>query len=152
MRKSIQFRHFHCQDKPACLQIFDLNCPTYFAPNERNDFNAFFDSHVSTNQGYEVCLVNNHIVGACGLLGDSLKVKSINWILIAPEQQGLGIGAPMMEGALMLSKQQQLSHINIAASHLSAPFFAKYGAQVVSETTDGWGAGMHRVDMVLACQ
>jgi hypothetical protein len=39
--------------------------------------------------------------------------------------------------------------IDIAASHLSAPFFTRFGAKEVRCTKDGWGAGMHRVDMLL---
>jgi hypothetical protein len=39
--------------------------------------------------------------------------------------------------------------IRIAASHRSAPFFARFGAETVRETPDGWGPGMHRIDMEL---
>jgi hypothetical protein len=38
--------------------------------------------------------------------------------------------------------------VKIAASHLSAPFFAKFGAVPLRTTDDGWGPGMHRVDMI----
>ncbi|CCQ10838.1 hypothetical protein PALB_17120 [Pseudoalteromonas luteoviolacea B = ATCC 29581] len=39
--------------------------------------------------------------------------------------------------------------IDIAASHLSAPFFEKFGEKTIKEITDGWGLDMHRVDMEL---
>jgi hypothetical protein len=39
--------------------------------------------------------------------------------------------------------------LRIAASHKSAPFFAGFGAEAVAETPDGWGPGMHRIDMEL---
>ena len=39
--------------------------------------------------------------------------------------------------------------VSIAASHKSAPFFARFGARIVETTPDGWGPGMHRVDMEL---
>jgi hypothetical protein len=31
-----------------------------------------------------------------------------------------------------------------------SPFFARFGAVEARRTSDGWGPGMHRVDMVLA--
>ena len=48
--------------------------------------------------------------------------------------------------------QGRASHsplIEIAASHKSAPFFAKFGATVTAHTVDGWGNGMDRIDMEL---
>ncbi len=39
--------------------------------------------------------------------------------------------------------------LHIAASHKSAPFFARFGAQETATTPNGWGRDMHRVDMEL---
>ena len=61
----------------------------------------------------------------------------------------MGIGSAMMQRALAQAGDLGLKQIVIAASHLSAPFFVKFGAVVVSETHDGWGPGMHRWDMEL---
>ena len=74
----------------------------------------------------------------------------LNWILIYPTEHGRGIGSAMMRRALELANQQALGVISIAASHLSAPFFAKFGAIVIVETPNGWGPGMHRIDMTLS--
>ena len=55
-----------------------------------------------------------------------------------------------MTEARRLAKAAGKQVIDIAASHLSAPFFARFGANEVSFTREGWGPAMHRVDMELA--
>lgn len=142
----ITFRDYLPEDRESCLTIFDANCPKYFAANEYSDYAAFLDANPA---GYEVCLHNGIIVGAFGLVGDKAEYRSINWILISPNSQGLGIGSVFMQRAKYLAKQARVQHIKIAASHLSAPFFAKYGAVSILEIPNGWGPDMHRVDMEL---
>ncbi|OLQ94532.1 GNAT family N-acetyltransferase [Vibrio ponticus] len=146
MKNEISFRAYTPSDKDACLQVFDSNCPAYFATNEREDYASFLESNPT---GYEVCLLNNNIIGAYGLSGSSLEFYSLNWILISPNAQGVGVGDQFMNRAISKAKQLNVAKIKIAASHLSAPFFAKYGAIEISTIPDGWGLGMHRIDMEL---
>ena len=140
------FRPYSVSDKGACLAIFDANCPANFAPNERDDYKTFLDTNPAA---YEVCIVNDVVAGAFGLIGDDVQRKSLNWILIDPSLQGFGIGSAIMDRVVTIGRDSGLSLLDIAASHKSAPFFARFGA--VSETVveDGWGPGMTRVNMVL---
>ena len=142
----ISFRPYSTDDRKACLGIFDANCPAFFAPNERNDFEKFLDANPD---GYEVCVVNEQVAGAFGLFGNHERRKSLNWILIDPELQGMGIGSAIIERIVGLGRDLELRLLNIAASHKSAPFFAKFGAVTVSVVENGWGPSMNRVDMEL---
>ncbi|QLE85301.1 GNAT family N-acetyltransferase [Shewanella sp. Scap07] len=146
MTVDIRFRYYQNKDREDCLKVFDANCPEFFAPNERPDYADFLDASPET---YEVCVLDGDIIGAFGLSGNDPLYKSINWIMISPKAQGLGLGSKFMERAINLANEQGLSYIKIAASHLSAPFFAKYGALSINEIKDGWGANMHRIDMEL---
>ncbi|WP_045453922.1 GNAT family N-acetyltransferase [Vibrio campbellii] len=146
MTNKISFRSFLPSDKEDCLRIFDENCPEYFATNEREDYAEFLDSEP---QGYEVCLLNGELVGAYGLSGNTLASHSLNWILISPKAQGMKIGHEFMSRAIDRAKRLNVPQIKIAASHLSAPFFAKYGAVELNHIPDGWGKDMHRIDMEL---
>ena len=137
-----------------CLAIFDANCPEAFAPSERTEYETFLDD---APEGYEVCLLNGVVSGAFGLIatprpGDPDRLR-INWIMIDPAAQGRGVGRAMMERvrarASAAASGGSDPTIDIAASHVSAPFFARFGAAEVARTEDGWGPGMHRVDMVL---
>ena len=140
-----EFRAYRNGDRDACLQMFDENCPEFFAPNEREDYAAFL---AGAEGEYTIVLDSGRIAGAFGLAphGDALALR---WILFARAMQGRGLGAAVMSRALEAMRTRSVTVLHIAASHKSAPFFARFGAQPVTTTADGWGPGMDRVDMVL---
>ncbi|MGH8160027.1 MAG: GNAT family N-acetyltransferase [Rhodanobacter sp.] len=146
MATQVTFRPYSSTDKETCLGIFDANCPEFFAPNERADYAGFLDGHPAN---YELCVVDEHVVGAFGLSGDGSHDRRLNWILISPSSHGAGIGSAIMERVASLAHDAGLDWVAIAASHKSAPFFARFGAVAVGTFDDGWGPGMHRIDMEL---
>ncbi|HEX8779387.1 MAG TPA: GNAT family N-acetyltransferase [Rhodanobacter sp.] len=143
---SIRFRPYAVADFAACLDLFDANCPEFFAPNERADYSAFLKPGP---EGYEVCVVDGEIVGAFGFIGDGAGRKHLNWILLDPRYQGAGIGSAIMHRVEALARASGSALVCIAASHKSAPFFGRFGARAIKVVPDGWGPGMHRVDMEL---
>jgi GNAT superfamily N-acetyltransferase len=143
----INFRPYCNADYPACTDIFDANCPEFFSPNERQDYECFLED---VPEGYEVCEVDGCVLGAFGLVGDGNDVMILNWILLDPHRQGIGIGSKIMERVLHVGRTSKIKMVRIAASHRSAAFFARFGATTTSSTKDGWGPGMDRVDMRLA--
>ena len=144
MVQEVTFATYSPMCKKACLGLFDANCPEYFAPNERDEYARFLDTNP---EGYELCMAQNTIVGAFGLIGDDPQRRSLNWILLEPKSRGLGLGAAMMGRVAGLARGSGLTVVKIAASHKSAEFFAKFGATTITTTENGWGPGMHRVDM-----
>lgn len=131
-------------DRTACLALFDANCPAFFAPNERDDYVAWLDG----TRAYTVATLDGGVVGAYGVTpGDDV---ALNWIMISPHHQGRGLGGAIMARVVDEARVLGADVVHIAASQHSAPFFARYGAIERSTTTDGWGPGMHRVDMTLA--
>ncbi|AOW13827.1 acetyltransferase [Hydrogenophaga crassostreae] len=146
MTGSATFTPYSPTDKLACLGLFDANCPAFFAPNERLDYEGFLDGNPLN---YELCLIDGRIAGAFGLMGDGLQAKSLNWILLDPGSHGKGIGSAIMMRITDGGRASGVSLVTIAASHKSAPFFAKFGAAERSTIEDGWGPGMHRIDMEL---
>lgn len=139
------FRPHATSDRDACLALFDQNCPTFFAPNERAGYQQFLEDSAFH---YDVCLLHGQVVGAFGLLPDPAG-HTLRWILLAPELQGQGLGSAIMTRVLDGLNAVGGGRPHIGASHLSAPFFARFGAEVVATTPNGWGPEMHRVDMVL---
>lgn len=137
------------EHRAGCLAMFDANCPDFFAPNERADFVTFLDEE---GEGYRVCLDEaGQVAAGFGVYGrgESGRV-SLNWILVDPTRQGGGWGRGIMDRTLELARAARAGTIDIAASHRSAPFFARFGAVETGRIADGWGPGMHRVDMELA--
>ena len=142
----VAFREFGEPDKLACLAVFDANCPEYFAPNEREDYLRFL---TPVPAGYTVCVSDGGVAGAFGVFPQRVNSASLNWIMIAPEAQGLGIGSRIMALAVQQGRSMGAVRLQIAASHKSAPFFCKFGAVKDAFIDNGWGKGMHRVDMTL---
>jgi GNAT superfamily N-acetyltransferase len=145
----VTFRPCRASDQPACLALFDANCPEFFDPGERPGYVQFLEA---IPEEYEVCLDENRIVGAYGVLPHAPHEFVIRWILIAPDAQGRGIGSAMMARALALLRVTGARRLHMAASHKSAPFFARFGARAMATTQQGWGPGLHRVDMELVPQ
>lgn len=141
-----RFRSYRSTDFSRCVEILEANCPEYFAPNELADYQNFL---TSVESGYEVCIVEGQVRGAFGVFDDGHETKRLNWILLDPKSQGLGIGSRMMERATGIARTANAKVLKIAASHKSAPFFSRFGAEVVEVIKDGWGVGMDRVDMEL---
>lgn len=143
---NITFRPYRDADRQACISIFDANCPEFFAPNERQEFEEFLER---ISGDYAVCEVDGEVLGAFGLFVDSENMKRLNWILLDPQTQGIGVGSMIMERVIQMGRTTQTKAVKIAASHKSAPFFARFGASTTSLTKNGWGPGMDRVDMEL---
>jgi GNAT superfamily N-acetyltransferase len=140
----ISFEAFSAAGRTACLSIFEANCPDFFAPNERDEYVAFLDEAAP---GYVVCRMDDVIVGAFGLANLNVSTAALHWILIAPGSQGRGLGSAIMARALDDLRSTGRSSLRISASHRSAPFFARFRAQELERHIDGWGPGMHRVEM-----
>jgi GNAT superfamily N-acetyltransferase len=147
MPARVTFRPYSKTDRETCIDLFDANCPAYFAPNERADYAQFLDRDP---RGYELCLVDGQVAGAFGLIGASAARRRLNWIMLNPRFQGLGAGRAIMDRVAALAESEGIQVVDIAASHKSAPFFAKAGAVTTIVTHNGWGPGMHRVDMELS--
>ncbi len=128
-----------------CLRLFDKNCPQFFAANEREDYKDYLQNNTDT---YQIKYLDKEIVAAFGLAVDPFRIRGrITWIMVCPDVKGKGIGTEMMEHALRLARKGGVQIIDIAASHLSAPFFEKFGAVTIKTIENGWGDGMHRLDM-----
>ena len=58
---SVVFRPYCSTAFQACTDIFDANCPEFFAPNERQEYEEFL---TDVSHGYEVCEVDGRVLGA----------------------------------------------------------------------------------------
>ena len=112
--------------------------------------NIIFRPYCNADRQACTSVFDGRVLGAFGLFVDGENVKVLNWILLDPQTQGIGVGSKIMERVIHLSRSSQTRVVKIAASHKSAPFFARFGATTTSSTKGGWGPGMDRVDMELS--
>jgi GNAT superfamily N-acetyltransferase len=146
MMSELDFREYQPADRDACLALFDANCPAFFAANERGDYADF----LATAAGrYNLCLIDHDVVGAYGVEPHPSGGLALRWILLSPNVHGHGIGSRIMARVLDTLRSNPVPRLHIAASHKSAPFFAKFGARELATVVDGFGPAMHRVDMIL---
>ena len=174
----IHFEAFAPGHRARCLELFDANSPAYFAAEERAEYAAFLadppegyevcvvDGAVAGAYG----LIDERAGGSQPEEGDEPAEADrsaadpepqglrLNWILLVPAVQGVGVGSAIMRRVMTAARSRFEETgtagpagpvVDIAASHRSAPFFARFGAVEVRRTPDGWGPGMHRVDMLL---
>ena len=146
MDEALGFAPYRAERRAACLALFDANCPAFFAPNERRDYEAFLDR---AGEAYTLAALGDRLAGAFGLMPADVPGRAhLNWILLHPERQGAGLGRTIMAEARRQAQALSADQVDIAASQHSAPFFARFGAEEVGSKPDGWGPGMHRIDMV----
>ena len=147
-KETITFRNYTASDYDSCCALFDENCPAFFAEDERDKFQTFLSS---LPRSYEVGLLANSLVGSFGFDSEPSSSRGrVSWIMVSRSAHGAGVGTEMMNRVIALGGDRGVTVIDVAASHISAPFFAKFGAKAVKVIQDGWGAGMHRVDMELS--
>jgi GNAT superfamily N-acetyltransferase len=143
---TVTIRSYADTDRSRMLAIFDANTPAFFAANERADFVAYLDRHAVP---YAVCVLDDVVVAGFAVAPGTPGRAHLNWILVDPAAQGGGIGSAMMTAARERAAGLDAAIVDIAASQHSAPFFARHGAQALRRIDDGWGPGMHRIDMAL---
>ena len=143
----MNFENYQDTNLEDCIKLFDKNCPQFFAENERQDYiNYLCDKKDSYKIGYS----EGDVVAAFGIgVNEELKRARITWIMVCPFAKGQGIGNEMMAYAKEFVLDKKIKIIDISASHISAPFFEKFGAVTTKITHDGWGPNMHKVDMNL---
>ncbi|WP_146260229.1 GNAT family N-acetyltransferase, partial [Stenotrophomonas sepilia] len=87
----MNLRVYQPADARACLSIFDSNVPTYFAPEERSDFERFLREQ-ATGCAFQVIERDGNVV-ACGGLsrrGDGSAGFCWGMVQRALHRQGLG--------------------------------------------------------------
>ncbi len=132
----------------ACMALFDENCPAYFAENEKEDYATY----LKANQDTYMVLQNTEgaVVAAYGLAYiEEMNRARVTWIMVSPTGQRAGLGRQMMAAVIGGARELKVDAIDIATSQHADQFFAKFGAIEIRNIKDGWGKGMHRIDMEL---
>ncbi len=135
-----QKRHRH-----QCMALFEQNCPHFFAVEERADYEQFLDS---APQNYWLVRQSDDCVACYGLTIQGSDA-SINWIMVDPTAHRRGIGSAMIARAFSIFTDHGVTHLKLATSQHAVRFFARFGLTERSRTMNGWGLGMHRIDMEL---
>ena len=135
-----QKRHRH-----QCMALFEQNCPHFFAVEERADYEQFLDS---APENYWLVRQSDDFIACYGLTIQGLDA-TIDWIMVDPAVHRGGIGSAMIARAFSIFTEHSVTHLKVATSQHAVGFFARFGLTERSRTMNGWGLGMHRIDMEL---
>ena len=143
---TLAFRLYDPSQIEICLNLFDSNCPAFFAMEERRDYLDFLSARPLN---YFLGLDGDKVVCAFGYSATSDEYPSLNWIMVAPAYQKSGAGNAMMGLYIdyLVANQKQFG--SISTSQHAEHYFQRYGAVRIGYKEHGWGEGMHRVEMLL---
>ena len=140
----LQFKNYSMESYDHCIGLFDLNCPEFFAPIEKNDYNQFLNQ---TKEGYITIHDDSILIGAYGVHKTSVRSASQSWTLIHPDYQSSGIGRLIMQRIFAYMKKNDIDDLSLSTSQHTEAFFMKFGARRIDFIENGWGEGLHRIEM-----
>ena len=140
----LKFQKYIASKFEECLELFELNCPAYFAEEERKGYRKYLDYNKDIYLlGYE----NDSLACCFGIREHNIDLCSLRWIMVHPNRHKSGFGNEMMSYIINYAKEQNKKTVLISTSQYTNNFFEKYGAKEVAFTENGWGRGMHKIDM-----
>ena len=143
-KQNLIYKEYTTSNYQNCLELFELNCPSFFAKEEREDYQKFLKSN---NDLYLLGYKDNIFVCCFGITDQPKEICSISWIMVHPNFHHGGYGSEMISYILDYAKNKGKERILIATSQHASSFFKKYGAKQLNYIKDGWGIGMDKIDM-----
>ena len=140
----LEFKDYSMESFNDCIELFDLNCPEFFASIEKNDYIEFLNQ---TKEGYVTIHHDSILIGAYGVHKISSESASQSWTLIHPKYQNKGIGRLIMERVFLYLESNQLDNLFLSTSQQTEAFFLKFGAIRIDYIENGWDEGLHRIEM-----
>jgi len=138
------YRH---TDVSACLSIFDSNIPTYFAAEERSDFERFLHEQ-ATGCAFQVIERDGCIIACGGLSHRGDGSAGFCWGMVERVLHRHGIGRALALARLHQAEADpSITRITLSTSQHTQGFYAGLGFQVTRVVPNGHGAGIDAVEM-----
>lgn len=143
---SASFRPFKGSDKEACLALFDSNVPRYFDATERAMFADFLDQ---PHRYYFAIEQDGQVCGCGGFTEESPGKARFTWGMVDNSRHGAGLGRMLAEYRLRaIEEAGEFEEVELFTTPQIAPFFAKFGFEVVGVEEDGIAPNMDKVQML----
>ena len=149
----MEFKPYSQDDMAGCIELFDLNCPRFFAREERADYSHFLQLLSDAGSAHTVYLLGwreQRLIACFGMAPVSPETCVLSWIMVHPEYQRQGCGGEMMAQLFTLAAAACYRKVAVSTSQHADQFFARFGAVTLRSQNDGWGPGMHRVDIEIS--
>ena len=149
-----RLRDFLASDAEACMEVFDSNVGDFLHADEREDFAGW----LAATQGRYLSLEwGGRVIGCCGYAqelegraGRPASELRMIWGLLHRDFHGRGLGEFMLlERLVRGARELPVNSASLGTTPRVAPFFERFSFRRIQYIHDGWGAGLHRVDMLL---
>jgi GNAT superfamily N-acetyltransferase len=142
-RSFVQYVAIH---REGCLAVFDSNANQYFASYERGLFADFLEAR-ALSEPFFVLLESDRVIG-CGGYYRQGGIIYLNWGMIERSQHGSGHGRFLLDRRIEQIRTECAGlPIRIETTQHTQGFFQKNGFDVISRASDGFAAGLDRVEM-----
>ncbi|HEL2977633.1 TPA: GNAT family N-acetyltransferase [Stenotrophomonas maltophilia] len=143
----MSIRRFNHDDTGACLSIFDSNVPTYFAAEERSDFEHFLREQAS-ECAFQVMERDGRVVACGGLSRRGDGSAGFCWGMVQRALHRHGLGRELALARLRQAEADpSIKRITLSTSQHTQGFYSGLGFQVTRVVQDGHGAGIDAVEM-----
>ena len=148
-----KLRPYRSTDRAACLALFDSNTPSSFLPHERAEFVEWLealDAGDSDEHAEYLVIEDAGPVVACGGIWwtEPADPAGFAWGMVARHLQRRGHGTLLVRARLERLRELGVREVRLDTSQHTAPYYARFGFEVVKRTQGGYGPGLDRVDMV----
>lgn len=144
---SMNIRNFKKSDKASCMEIFESNCPKYFADHERPLFDKWLDD---CNVDEYYILEKDAEIIACGgvFLDDRFEKAGLSWGMVnsAFHRQGIGREFTLFRLEKMKEHFPEAGRM-LQTSQFTFGFYEKLGFVVKKITPNGFGGGFDKYHM-----
>ena len=133
-------RTYQPQDKKTLLEILSLNIPTYFAPEEKEDFETYLNQYA---EHYCIVEENGKCLGGGGYnFWEEGKVVRLSWDFLHPDARGRGLGRLLATHRINeIKAHPDVEKIVVRTSQLAFLFYEKLGFKLIYEEKDYWAKG-----------
>lgn len=146
MKNEPKIREYKTSDKDAVLNLFSLNTPAYFSPQEENDLIFYLENEI---EYYFILVINDQIIGSGGInFSDDKTTGIISWDILHPDFQRKSYGSFLVNYRIEKLKEfKDVQKIIVRTSQLVYRFYEKQGFKLIEVVENYWAKGFHLYKM-----
>jgi ribosomal-protein-alanine N-acetyltransferase len=146
MLEGVFIREFNQEDKSNVLELFRLNTPAFFSPDEEKDLIFYLDHEI---EKYFVVQLDEKLVGCGGInFKENGAVGLLSWDFLHPQVQRMGIGKVLLNHRIDILKSiPTVKKIKVRTSQHAYTFYEKGGFELIEKVKDYWAVGFDLYSM-----
>ncbi|MFN0188993.1 MAG: GNAT family N-acetyltransferase [Bacteroidia bacterium] len=146
MMAGVFIREFIQEDKNNVLDLFRLNTPAFFSPEEEKDLIYYLDNEI---EKYYVVLIDGKIAGCGGInFKENGEIGLLSWDFLHPHNQRMGVGTALLNHRIEILKSiPSVKKIRVRTSQHAYTFYEKGGFVLFEKIKDYWAVGFDLYSM-----